>query len=72
MDKDLCTRFVGIFLNVLRAEIAETSARAGRLADAIGHNAASREAAQSLLHKVQAQRRARERHLLASVSGEED
>lgn len=71
MDKDLATRFVEMLLGVLRGEIAEASARAQRLADAAAHNRMAREEAQGLLAKVQAQRHARERHLMSNVTGTE-
>jgi hypothetical protein len=63
MDKDVATRFVGMVLGVLRAEIAEASGRTERLNDATKHSAAARETAQAVLAKVRAQRAERERRL---------
>ena len=61
MDKDTATRFVSILLGVLRGEIAETTARAERLAEAGKHNAVRRAAAAELLARVRNQRAERER-----------
>ena len=72
MDKDLAIRFVDMLLGVIRGEIAEASARAQRLSDAVAHNKAARDEAQGLLAKVQAQRHDRERHLMSSVTGAGD
>lgn len=61
MDKDTATRFVSILLGALRGEIAETTARAERLADAGRHNAVQRETAAELLARVRSQRAEREK-----------
>jgi hypothetical protein len=50
-------------LGMLRAEIADASARAERLNEAAKHSAAVRENAQAVLARVRAQRAERERRL---------
>lgn len=72
MDKDLAARFVDMFLGAMRTEIAEASARAQRLGDAVTHNIASRDEAQALLLKIQTQRQDRERRLLRHATATED
>jgi hypothetical protein len=66
MDKDQTARFVGTLLGELRNDIAETTSRAQRLADAVAHNAETRQTAAALLDKVRAQRAERERRRMAA------